>query len=265
MKRVKQFWLLVREAGLVKSFGKAAGFISRKVLRLKLLTWIIMRRDLGKPIVGVITGISVEIREIGPGELDKFQDNVEVKEKITSFQERFNKGDVCFGALHENKVIAYCWTSFTDHYEPSVDALIGVNADAGEVYTYDMFVAPEHRNKKLAAALSTARLRFLRERGYASTKSLILNTNRISLMQSKSTGAEPYGCLTLIRLFGFSFRFCDVPTWHWFGAVLRSRDRKSCMGVDSHRSCNHCAVFPGDIFPAQRCTVTPCCVLRPRH
>jgi len=119
---------------------------------------------------------------------------------IARFRKRLAAGRTCLIARSDGRALGYTWIS------PSVDTEIeflplALPGDAA--YLWDLFVAHGDRGLGVGSALTSARLMFAREAGFALGWRAISPDNRPSVRTAEKTGAvRVLGEITYVRRFG---------------------------------------------------------------
>ena len=97
---------------------------------------------------------------------------------------------------------------------------LAVVAD-GVVYVYDVFTSPECRGRNIAPAVSSYRLRYLRQAGFRQTVGVIVPENRASNQAFQKTGFSVLGRMGYIKFGPWRRDFCQGDA----SSVLRAHSR----------------------------------------
>jgi hypothetical protein len=114
---------------------------------------------------------------------------------------RLAHGNVCLGALREDRLVAYLWMSTGPYEEDEVRARFAPEPQGRAAWDYDVFIVPEERGGLLFARLWDAAYALLRERGYRWTLSRISSFNLLSSASQARMGAHPVGWGLFVILF----------------------------------------------------------------
>jgi GNAT superfamily N-acetyltransferase len=109
------------------------------------------------------------------------------------------RGDLCVGALENDRLLGYAWFAFGA--TPESDG-VWIDLDRRATYSYRHFVRPEARGRRIAAMLVTAADAACMQRGVSRYVTLIYTHNRASIRASLRSGAGSVGYAACLRLFG---------------------------------------------------------------
>jgi GNAT superfamily N-acetyltransferase len=127
----------------------------------------------------------------------------------------FARGEVCVGALHEDRLVGYAW--FALAAAPHVDG-VWMDFNRSAVYTYRAFVKVEFRGRGIASAL----YRFADARFIAAGRRFAIlcidSANRSSLAAARKSGARSAGRAGYWQAFG---RFIGFRSTGAAGAGFR--------------------------------------------
>jgi hypothetical protein len=199
---------LIKEQGTLKFSWLALRYILRRTIGLDWWKEILLERSLAEPIKEVVPKIQVLIRQGTENDLDKFKGIVSKKD-YKRFQQRFQKGRICFVALDGEKVAAYSWISFNEF---DTNKRKEMKLSEKEAYLFDIFVVPEYRNNRLQTALDTVRLNYAKSQGFAIAVTLIIATNTYSLKSANTSGFKPVNSLTACSIFWSTFELWPKTT-----------------------------------------------------
>ena len=114
-------------------------------------------------------------------------------------EEALERGDVSFGALDGDRVVAYVWRTLTA--APHTDGL-WVRVDRPYRYGYKGFVLPEYRGRRLDQALSFFSDAYFLERGYTQDIGFVDTHNLASVAAEKRKGNVLIGYAGYVNWFG---------------------------------------------------------------
>jgi GNAT superfamily N-acetyltransferase len=194
--------LKIKQEGIFSSIWLTIRFVLRKIIGLDWNTAVKLERLLEEPIQEIPTKTKVRILQANENNLEGLKGIVD-KEKGLVFQERFNRGKICFIALDDNKVIAYSWISLESEYDPNSGIEIIVNNK--EAYLFDDFVLPDYRGQRIQSALIPPRLNYLKSRGFHKGFSLVFKNSPVSLKNTISAGFEPKKTVMVFKIFWIKF------------------------------------------------------------
>ena len=112
------------------------------------------------------------------------------------------RGDVAFGALHEDRVVNYMWRTFTA--APHTDGL-WIWVSKPYRYGYKGFTHPSYRGQYINAVVSFFSDAHFLERGYTYDIGFVAAHNMASLATSKRKGNTAIGYAGHVRWFGRCF------------------------------------------------------------
>lgn len=115
------------------------------------------------------------------------------------FHRAFDRGDLCVGALFEERVVALTWATF-GHLHAVGHQLIALRP--GEAALYGAVTHPAARGLGLAPRVRWEMYRLLRERGHETLLSLSFAFNRPSLRFKEKLGGEREGFWLWLGLAG---------------------------------------------------------------
>jgi len=118
--------------------------------------------------------------------------------------EWLRKGERCFIAEHETKIVSFVWAGYGNVFIPELQMSIPLNEN--EFYMYNGLTLSQYRRYGLQKEIISYMLNFHRENGFKTmmVSTSIHNTAAIGVVKSKFKG-EKKMIITLIRLFGIPF------------------------------------------------------------
>jgi hypothetical protein len=136
-------------------------FLVKQVFSLE--RWVIMHRDIGKPIVEIQMKGSFQIRIAKIEDLHLFEDmSKKVYIDMESFTNRFKSGQTCYIALDKNKIIYFVWISSVD--VPKTVTSHFIKLKPLDVCMYHALCLPEYRGKRIHSSIMSIRLKDLRKK-----------------------------------------------------------------------------------------------------
>lgn len=125
-------------------------------------------------------------------------------------RQRFERGDVCFGArLGNGDLICMTWAATGEAHLPYLRATI--HPRGGQVYLYDAYTCPKHRGRGVIALVTGSVHEHFRRLGYETALAAALPENDASHRYLTRLGYREYG----------RFGFVGVGPWRrYFGEPL---------------------------------------------
>ena len=114
------------------------------------------------------------------------------------------RGDVCFGAFHGSKMIAYTWASFA--VAPHGDGLWVTVATTYE-YAYKSFTHPDFRGRGIIGQVSRLRDNHSVEQGCRWTVGFVETHNYGSYRANRRLGSRTVGYAGYLKVLGHAFPF----------------------------------------------------------
>jgi GNAT superfamily N-acetyltransferase len=195
----KRVWRTLQKEGLGSLWLKSLDALGYRRLYL-------LRRPLVEPIGDCPTTLPVEIGWLTFEELpDYFAFRLDASRHDVTRQ--LLQGDRCLVARHEDRIIGAMWGSST---RANTTLLLGrdLALAAGEAYQFDAYTLPEVRGKGIAAALSVAWLRHLRDESCTAAIRMTFPWNVAALRSHAKAG---YRVAAVVRGFRLGRRWYVVP------------------------------------------------------
>ena len=123
-----------------------------------------------------------------------------------SAQRRMLAGHHCFIARHKDKIVCASWGATRNATSGYLFAPIALTPD--EAYAYDLFTAPEWRQKGIAAAVTMALHNFYRAEGKRRVLRLIVPENHAA--RTGTLGYQPIGTMGFLGVGRFRLNFCHM-------------------------------------------------------
>lgn len=143
--------------------------------------------------------------ELRRGTLDDLEGLTACQDTPRAFLNRFASGDHCSVAVLDGRIVGYQWYCDKPLYvEERYAYKIDVPPDA--IYTYDVFILPEHRLSGLWFKFHSVYLRgFMQTRRRQRIIGIIDYDNRLSMNTHLRFGFRPTGRVFVIKMLGRSF------------------------------------------------------------
>ena len=166
--------------------------------------------DENEPIAVVTPRVQVAVATLAPADIDeylRFRDDF----PRADLEERFARGDECFVARHDGRIVAASWASRTLAYFAGLGCRYAVRPS--EVYLYDSFTAPAFRGRAIAPALGVHVLERLRDAGVRRVTAAVTPQNIANRRARAKTGFRAYERMDHLRL--------GRRSWHWHRTLAR--------------------------------------------
>jgi GNAT superfamily N-acetyltransferase len=111
---------------------------------------------------------------------------------------RFDRGDLCFAARHEGRIVSACWLMPNRAYAAYLDREFDVGM--GLVFPHDGFTLPEYRRQKVIHRLGEHIARYLKENGYAGVVMAIHPSNVAALDGAAAGRFKIVGSVGFVRI-----------------------------------------------------------------
>ena len=118
-------------------------------------------------------------------------------------EERFDVGDICYGAKINGHFAHIKWISFNRSYISEIENTIRLAPDS--VYLYDGYTLPEYRGLRLTSIVLDKTFEFLSTIGIKRAYSFILPNNSRILKSKERENAHKIGAVRYFRLFKLKF------------------------------------------------------------
>lgn len=142
---------------------------------------------------------NVEVNSGVVSKEDFFKFGQQFKEVMCCVEERYELGDLCFGAFLDGKYAHLKWVAFNKSYISEIDSNIRLSPDS--VYLYDGYTLPEYRGLGLTTTVLDKTFQFLKEIGIKKTYTLIHHDNFPILKAKAREKARKIGTVTYIKIF----------------------------------------------------------------
>ena len=193
---------LVKEYGILKSTWLIFRHILRRTIGLDWQRDFLLVRLLKEPIQEITPEISMKIVQVTEVDIDKLKDIIN-DQQYRHFQERFRKGRICFAALNGEKIVGFNWICLENEIETA--SYLEIKLNNKEAYSFDAYVIPQCRGKKIITAMVIKNLMHLRLQGYEKVLAVADSKNVPSLKFNKAAGFYPDKKVTSFKIFGLKF------------------------------------------------------------
>lgn len=175
---------------------------------LGYVRFLLMERLLDEPIAAVTPRVPLAFAMLVPAEIDEYL-RFRGEFPRADFEERLARGDECYVARHDGRIVAGSWASRTLPYFRGLGCRYAVRPS--EVYLYDSFTDPTFRGLAIAPALAVHVLERLRDAGVRRVTMAVTPQNTANRRARAKTGFRVYERFDCLRLRG--------RTWHWHRTV----------------------------------------------
>ncbi len=124
-------------------------------------------------------------------------------------EERFDRGEICFVALHQGEVVSYCWLSQGEVGIEEVD--LAVQPQPDEVYLYNAMTLKPWRGQGLYTALLGEIVSYARGQGLSRALIFASSTNRASQRGVIKAGFIEFQVVTYLSVLGLPFYWQSEP------------------------------------------------------
>lgn len=178
---------------------------------LGLRRFLLLDRRFDEPIPTITPLVPVTFSELRPAALDeylRFHDQV----PRAQLEERFARGDECFLARHDGRIVCTSWVARADHFFRSLGCRYEVGAS--EAYLYDSFTDPGFRGRAIAPALGVHLLERFRGAGLTRVITVMVPENAANRRARAKSGFRAYERIVYVRL--------GRRRWHWHRKLTRA-------------------------------------------
>jgi GNAT superfamily N-acetyltransferase len=117
---------------------------------------------------------------------------------VTSMQGCLARGDKCFAAYHEGRIVAAVQVATGQVYVPYLRRRLILQP--GDVYSYDSFTLPAYRGDGLAPARAVHVMRYHQQEGYQRMVCLIAVENKAGRQVMQKLGYQSLGLYSYLRV-----------------------------------------------------------------
>ena len=198
---------IARRIGSILRWEGLHGVTSRALARLGWRSFGIWARPLDEPVSSVGPALPIEVRALGAGDVALYR---ELRpDAAAELDRRLRAGHACFVAVSAaGRMVAVTWVAVEPVKVPYLEREIVPGP--GELYLFDIYVAPEQRGARLAPRIFATVAELHRAQGYRRALCLIALYNRSSIRSHERMGFRRVG--SIHALAGGTIRTADVPS-----------------------------------------------------
>jgi GNAT superfamily N-acetyltransferase len=174
---------------------------------------LLLERTLDAPIPAIAARVPLTFAALHREDLDEYL-RFHGQASRAQLEERFARGDDCFLARHDGRIVCTSWISRDAHFFRSVGCRYALGDS--EAYLYDSFADPAFRGRAIAPALGVEVLAWLRRAGVTRVVMAVVPENRANRRARAKTGFRTFGRLHYLRI--------GNRSWHWHRPVDARRD-----------------------------------------
>jgi GNAT superfamily N-acetyltransferase len=175
---------------------------------------LLLERWLDDPIAPITPRVPVIFSALAPTHIDEYL-RFRRKALRTRIEERIARGDECFVARHDGRIVCVSWAARGEHFMRPLHYRYAIGSS--EVYLYDGFTVPTFRGRAIAPALGVHVLERLAGAGVTRVTIAVEPGNVANLRARAKTGFRVCGRIDFLRL--------GRHVWH------RRRERRARMPV----------------------------------
>jgi ribosomal protein S18 acetylase RimI-like enzyme len=185
---------------------------------------LLFERWLDEPITPVTPRAPVTFSKLEPAQIDEYLRFHDATSR-PRLEERFARGDECFVARHDGRIVCASWATRKEFLMSSMHYRYAVGPS--EAYLYDSFADPAFRGRAIAPALGVHVLERFRCAG-VTRATLAVHPENVANRRARAKNAfrlcERIDCLQL-----------GNRVWHWHREKRERGERRSRAGVP-HRN-----------------------------
>ncbi len=122
---------------------------------------------------------------------------------------RFDRGEICFAAVHEGKIVSYLWLA---HGEIGIEEInLAVSTLPNEVYLYDAFTLTPCRGKGLYPVVLKEALLYAGQNGFSRALIFVAVNNTASRRGVLKVGFLEFQVVTYLEILGIPFYKYSEP------------------------------------------------------
>jgi GNAT superfamily N-acetyltransferase len=195
-----------RRIGSILRWEGLHGVASRALARLGWRSFGIWARPLDEPVPPVGPTLPIEVQALGAGDAALYREFR--PDSAAELDRRLRAGHACFVAVSAGRVVAVTWVAVGPVKVPYLEREIVPGP--GELYLFDIYVAPDQRGARLAPRIFATIAELHRAQGYRRALCLIALYNRSSIRSHERLGFRRVGSIHAIA--GGTIRTADVPS-----------------------------------------------------
>jgi GNAT superfamily N-acetyltransferase len=164
----------------------------------------VLERWLDDPIAPVASRVPLTFSTLEPAQIEEY---LRIRSGVpgTQLEERLTKGDQCFVARFEGRIVSVSWIARGEHFIPGLRYRYAVRPS--EIYLYDSFTAPTFRGRAIAPALGVHVLEQLRGANVTRVTMAVTRENVSNRRARAKTGFRVCGRIDSFRI--------GRRTWNW--------------------------------------------------
>ncbi len=132
---------------------------------------------------------------------------------------RFERGEICFAAVYEGKIVSYCWMAQGKIGIEEIDLAVATLPD--EVYLYDAYTLDEWRGKGLYPAVLNEMLLYAGQTGFSRALIFVAVNNTASRRGVLKAGFVEFQVVTYLSILGIPFYRYSQPLHGQRAAVFK--------------------------------------------
>ncbi len=141
---------------------------------------------------------------------DRTAEQVTKAQDQTLAEQRFDRGEICFVALHQGEVVSYCWLSQGEVGIEEVD--LSVQPQPDEVYLYNAMTLKPWRGQGLYPALLGEIASYAQDESLSRALIFVSSTNRASRRGVIKAGFIEFQVVTYLSVLGLPFYWQSEPS-----------------------------------------------------
>lgn len=157
---------------------------------------LLLERWLDGPPAPIDPEIAVTFTTLGPAEIDEYL-RFHDEDPREQLEERFARGDQCFLARHEGRIVCASWVSHREHFMRPLSYRYRLGPT--DAYLHDSYTAPEFRGRSVAPALGVHVLEQLRLGGTTRVTMAVSPENVANQRARAKTGFRVCGRIDCLR------------------------------------------------------------------
>jgi len=184
-----RLWGMMRDASYFFRNGDIPdpdqSFVERfRHLLYNRIEWIVLTRSLEEPLPAIKSRVEIDYSVATAADLSRLRDIV-FPSRLSYFRKRLEHGRTCIFAIHQGRVVAYCWA--TGELNSEIDNL-ELRLKPGDAYTDDLYTVPEFRRHRIGTATNLSVLNYLQERGFKRAVKIVRENNNPALRMDEKLG-----------------------------------------------------------------------------
>ena len=185
---------------------------------------IVIERRLEEPIDDVAARVPVVLGLLDEKQIEEYvrlRPEADPREVLR----RLREGQLCHTASHDGRLVYVSWASMRRAWIEYLEREIELAPE--EVYSYEVFAAPEFRGTGIMAATGVFRLRYFRDRGYRRIIAVVMPENKRAFRAFVKLGYRSCGTMGYVRIGPWRREFSRTHTRHtgddpnWGGSLTQ--------------------------------------------